>query len=287
MAYLDSIRFSFLYIDLYSMGKTWVYPESQIPYNILRYIVAGEAEFIIDGESTFVQKNDIVYIPKGSRMSCYSRSDNFSFYSVRFTSTDLNSNEDILSDLFKIPKVTENVSEADYFKEMYHWARSTHSAKRCFVRGNLNLLIGSLALRANPENNYIEKIEVVDNIDLEKIKLRERKSRGYVDPRVQIVTDYIILNPMESYTPEIMAEMIGLSKQRFNTIFKKSVGKTPMKYVKEIRLTIAAKKLLIENKHINEIAYDVGYEDSNYFIREFKEAFGFTPNQYRKISREG
>lgn len=50
MSVIDNIRFTFLYIDLYSMGRTWVYPESVIPYNIFRYIVKGKAEFCIDSE---------------------------------------------------------------------------------------------------------------------------------------------------------------------------------------------------------------------------------------------
>ena len=39
MSVIDNIRLTFLYIEFYSMGKTWVYPESYIPYNIFRYIV--------------------------------------------------------------------------------------------------------------------------------------------------------------------------------------------------------------------------------------------------------
>lgn len=67
---------------------------------------------------------------------------------------------------------------------------------------------------------------------------------------------------------------------------KANMGKSPMEYVREIRLTTAARALLVSNKNINDIAYECGYEDANYFIREFKSAFGFTPNQYRKIARE-
>ena len=50
MSVIDNIRLTFLYIEFYSMGKTWVYPESYIPYNIFRYIVKGKAEFCIDGK---------------------------------------------------------------------------------------------------------------------------------------------------------------------------------------------------------------------------------------------
>ena len=49
MSVVDNIRFTFLYIEFYSMGRTWVYPESVIPYSIFRYIEKGKAELCIDG----------------------------------------------------------------------------------------------------------------------------------------------------------------------------------------------------------------------------------------------
>ena len=98
--------------------------------------------------------------------------------------------------------------------------------------------------------------------------------------------DYIVLHPKENYSPKRLSDMAGLSKQRFSSLFTSQVGKSPMVYVKELKLTTAARKLLISNLHINEIAYELGYEDTNYFIREFKRSFGCTPRQYRQIARE-
>ena len=48
-----------------------------------------------------------------------------------------------------------------------------------------------------------------------------------------------------------------------------------------MRLTTAARLLLVSNRQVNDIAYEVGFEDPNHFIRVFKKAFGYTPNQYR------
>ena len=45
-SFMNTIRFNFLYIDKYSFGRTWTYPESAIPYNMLRYIIDGSAEFV-------------------------------------------------------------------------------------------------------------------------------------------------------------------------------------------------------------------------------------------------
>ena len=48
---IDNIHFHFLYIDRYSFGRNWIFPESSIPYNMLRYIESGTASFFIDSIS--------------------------------------------------------------------------------------------------------------------------------------------------------------------------------------------------------------------------------------------
>lgn len=285
MSVIDNIRFTFLYIDFYSMGRTWVYPESVIPYNIFRYIVKGKAKFCIDGEEILVEENQIVYIPSGCRMSCHALTDTFDFFSIRFTTSVFYDGEDVLEEYYGIQRVTQNQQEDQYFKEIYKWVKSDYPAKKCFVRGYLDILIGSLAMRGNKPHMRTKEVVALES-DLDKIKRREKKITQQIDSRVQIVADYVALHPKEKYTPEIMAKMAELSKQRFSSLFKANMGKTPMKYVKETRLTAAARALLVSNDNINDIAYEVGYEDANYFIREFKAAFGFTPNKYRKVARE-
>ena len=280
MSVIDNIRFTFLYIEFYSMGKTWVYPESVIPYSIFRYIEKGKAELCIDGEEIIVEENQIVYIPQGCKMSCRALSEAFEFYSLRFTTSILYEGEDMLAEYYGIPRISANEGEDVYFKEIYKWVKKDSMVKKCFVRGYLDLLIGSLAMHGN-------KIDKVTRDFVEK-SLRDRNSKKneQIDPRIYMVADYIILHPSEKYTPQKMAEMAELSKQRFSSLFKINMGKSPMEYVREIRLTTAARALLVSNDNINDIAYACGYEDTNYFIREFKAAFGFTPNQYRKVARE-
>lgn len=280
MSVIDNIRFTFLYIEFYSMGKTWVYPESVIPYSIFRYIEKGKAELCIDGEEIIVEENQIVYIPQGCKMSCRALSEAFEFYSLRFTTSILYEGEDMLAEYYGIPRISANEGEDVYFKEIYKWVKKDSMVKKCFVRGYLDLLIGSLAMHGN-------KIDKVTGDFVEK-SLRDRNSKKneQIDPRIYMVADYIILHPSEKYTPQKMAEMAELSKQRFSSLFKINMGKNPMEYVREIRLTTAARALLVSNDNINDIAYACGYEDTNYFIREFKAAFGFTPNQYRKVARE-
>ncbi|HIT90113.1 MAG TPA: helix-turn-helix domain-containing protein [Candidatus Merdenecus merdavium] len=265
------------------MGNGWFYPESKIPYNMLRYIVKGKADFFINGEKIHVRENDIVYIPRGCRLSCVS-SDNLEFYSIRFITSLFWEGKDILEEYYGLQRIIQAQGEEKYFEEIYKWVNRKHAANKSFIRGYLYILIATLSSRGISDG--VERImEKTEEYNLDKIVFRESKCNK-VDSRIRIVTDYILFHPEEKFTPEKMAQMVGLSKQRFSSLFKKNTGKSPMEYVKEIKLTTAARKLLVSTDSINEIAYEVGYEDPNYFIREFKNAFGYTPNRYRSEIKE-
>ena len=315
---IDNIHFHFLYIDRYSFGRNWIFPESSIPYNMLRYIESGTASFFIDSQEYSVKKDQIIYIPKGSQLSCFATSSHFSFTSIRFTSSVFFEGGDLLGDYYHLPKIMEGKGESLYFDEMYQWVKKDSPAKMFFVRGYLELLIASLIAKVNPERDQEEfpsislntkndieeqaknsanlssqsqpsscsKKEDTEEQDLAKIRNQIKKSGTGMDSRIQRVVDYILLPPNEKYSPSRLAEMAELSKQRFTALFSSQLGKSPMVYIKELKLTTAARKLLVSNLHINDIAYELGYEDTNYFIREFKRAFGCTPKQYRQIAKE-
>ena len=315
---IDNIHFHFLYIDRYSFGRNWIFPESSIPYNMLRHIESGTASFFIDSQEYSVNKDQIIYIPKGSQLSCFATSSHFSFTSIRFTSSVFFEGGDLLGDYYHLPKIMEGKGESFYFDEIYQWVKKDSPAKMFFVRGYLELLIASLIAKVNPERDQEEfppislntkndieeqaknsanlssqsqpslwsKKEATEEQDLAKIRNQIKKSGTGMDSRIQGVVDYILLHPNEKYSPSRLAEMAELSKQRFTALFSSQLGKSPMVYIKELKLTTAARKLLVSNLHINDIAYELGYEDTNYFIREFKRAFGCTPNQYRHIAKE-
>lgn len=284
---VDNVRFNFLYIDVYSFGRNWVFPESMVPYNMFRYIECGKGTFFIDDEEFIVEKEQVVYIPRGSRLSCYALTDNFSFTSIRFTTTVYFEGGDFLEDYYGMPKIMEAREEKKYFEMIYSWVKREDPARILFIRGYLEILIGTLISKVNKISEKEVQLEKKDEeYNLEKIRRRIRKAGNHIDSRIQVVVDYILLHPAEKYTPQRMADMAELSKQRFSCLFKEQLGKSPMAYIKELKMTTAARKLLVSTETVSDIAYEVGYEDPNYFIREFKASFGYTPKQYRQAAKE-
>lgn len=62
---------------------------------------------------------------------------------------------------------------------------------------------------------------------------------------------------------------------------KAALDISPSVFIRRIRLERAADLLLQSKFEVQQIAYQVGFESSSYFILCFKEAYGRTPMEYR------
>ena len=288
-SFMNTIRFNFLYIDKYSFGRTWTYPESAIPYNMLRYIIDGSAEFVVDGETVIVRKGQVSYIPEGCWLSCKALEDTFAFYSIRFTTSVFYEGANFLREYYNFPLVMD-VGEGiePYFSDIYKWVRTDKKSKSFHVRGALDTLIASLIDILNSDDEPDDVKAEINGLEynLEQIRKRVKKSTVQTDPRIQTVIDYIMLNPTEEYTSDKLSGMAEVAETTFRRLFKEATGKTATEFIRQVRLTTAARLLLVSNDPVNCIAHDVGFEDANHFTRVFRQAFGMTPGRYRKMSQE-
>ena len=284
------MRFNFLYVDKYTFHSGWFFPEDYIPYCLLRFITRGEAVFKINGEEIIVHKNEIAYIPEGAVMSCWALSDNIEFYSIRFCVTARLNDSDFLGEYFHIPTITKNAQESvlTYFQEIYQSATSQNPSRLFRIRGNLELILAYLTQRANAEGEaeVPSEHDVPDAHSLEAIRRRNAKTQNINrDPRIQVVVDYLTPHQNESFTIQSLSEMAQVSQTSFRRLFKAHTGKSPSDYIRELRMTSAARMLLTSDREIAEIGYQVGFSDANYFSRTFRQVFGVSPHQYRRISR--
>lgn len=82
--------------------------------------------------------------------------------------------------------------------------------------------------------------------------------------------------------PEDLAEATCMSYSRFRKIFKEYTGFSPLQYIQEVRVTMAKEMLTNTSKSIKEIAFELGYENKDYFFTVFKKLSGMTPVAYRR-----
>jgi len=77
------------------------------------------------------------------------------------------------------------------------------------------------------------------------------------------------------------ADMLNLSKYQLNAITKSMLGKTSSEVINEYIILESKRYLLATSNQVNQIAYNLGYEDASYFIRFFKKHTGHSPEAFR------
>lgn len=79
-----------------------------------------------------------------------------------------------------------------------------------------------------------------------------------------------------------VAEVCFLSPNYFHRLFSQTFNKTPLNYIRDIRMEEAIRQLTYTSKPVKQIAFDTGYEDQAYFSRSFSKTYGISPGLYRK-----
>jgi AraC family cel operon transcriptional repressor len=80
-------------------------------------------------------------------------------------------------------------------------------------------------------------------------------------------------------------KLSGKSQEHLSRCCKKYLHKTPSKLVNDIRLEHSAKLLTTTNIPIIDISSDCGFESLSYFYRRFKEHYGLSPREFRKLGK--
>ena len=82
-------------------------------------------------------------------------------------------------------------------------------------------------------------------------------------------------------TIKYFAHELCYSPNYLSGIIKRETHKTVLEHVHDRVIEIAKKELRNSDKQVSEIAFDLGFEYSQYFSRLFKKKTGMTPREYR------
>jgi len=93
---------------------------------------------------------------------------------------------------------------------------------------------------------------------------------------------HIETNYAENITLDELAAKSHLSKRHFQRIFRDCVGRSPIDHLMHIRIQRAADLLRHTERPITDIAFDCGFQDSNYFTRCFRKVMDQTPRDHRR-----
>ncbi|GAE85009.1 DNA-binding response regulator [Bacteroides reticulotermitis JCM 10512] len=150
-------------------------------------------------------------------------------------------------------------------------------------------------------DDYITKPFNLEILQLRISKLIERRNQKQeafnkqIDPSPTDITitsldeklitraiEYIEKNIDRSeLSVEELSRELGMSRVHLYKKLTAITGKSPVEFIRVIRLKRAAQLLRESQLNISEIAYEVGFNNPKYFSKYFKEEFGVLPSDYK------
>jgi two-component system response regulator YesN len=108
----------------------------------------------------------------------------------------------------------------------------------------------------------------------------------YAEAILKAIT-YIEMNLHSPLQVSDIADIVGLSRSHFSTLFKKLTGENVIQFIFSKRLEQASQLLLTTDWKVNEISKKIGMPDYKYFSKWFKKCTGQTPSDFRNQTKIG
>lgn len=154
-------------------------------------------------------------------------------------------------------------------------------------------------------DDYITKPFNIDLLLLRMRRLVELTAKGVsrttIDPEpgeikitplderlIEKAVKYVVANiKRPELSVEELSSHLGMSRVHLYKKMKAITGKTPIEFIRLIRLKRAAQMLRESQMNVSEIAYQLGFNSPKYFSKYFKDEFGVLPSVYQSNESKG
>lgn len=123
---------------------------------------------------------------------------------------------------------------------------------------------------------------LVHIIQLQTMNALEDHSFADQNTLLRHIVMFIRDNLSEKLTMKDLLNEACMSKTSFYRYFKRELGISPNEFVLKERIKKAKELLKDPTIQVNQVGYQSGFDDCNYFIRAFKKIEGITPKQYQQ-----
>ena len=138
-------------------------------------------------------------------------------------------------------------------------------------------------LNKNSEKVFLQAkfiVNILLEVIMEKNQLEESNTK-IPDYLIEIKHDFD-RNYQNNFSLDDLEQKYHISKYRICHGFTEQFDISPIQYLNHKRIEVAKETLIYTDKRINEIGRMIGLENTNHFIRIFKQQTGVTPLAFRK-----
>lgn len=231
--------------------------------------IEGEAEHFIDFNSTILQSPFVSFVTNGKahRLRPVTTGEG---YAILFQS------EFVSETIFKL------------YHSFHDNAHITYSNNREFER--IISLCEMLEEEAQQDSLDYSIIRSLLGTLLTILDAKKRKSliKEPTNNQERIFSKFLQLleeNYHRQLSVTFYAEKLFMSSRNLNLICNQILQKSVSNIIQTRKLMEAKNQLILTNKSINEIGFELGYKEKAYFSNIFKKKTGQTPSDFRKKAR--
>ena len=256
------------------------FPKHRHNYVEVIYMCKGTTTHIIDGNTVVLEEGDLLFLNQYATQEILPAEEediaiNFiilpQFFDMAFEM--IGADDNLLRD-FLVGSLCEDSRRTSY---LYF-----HVANVLPIQNLMENMIWSLL------NNQINKrscnqltMGLLFLHLLNHIEKMETGGKAYHQEFEVTVLNYVETNYRDGSLAEL-AELMGYSVYWLSHEIKKRTGKTYKELVQTKRMNQATYMLLNSRMSVAEIIQMVGYDNTSYFHRKFKEKYGVSPKEYRE-----
>jgi AraC family transcriptional regulator of arabinose operon len=224
---------------------------------LITFTLGGEGYFVTSGKERLCQSGDVTLLRAGTPHQYGTRKgQNWHFVWAHFPVNHAQSN------LLPEEEISTQYIENESTRERIHSA---------FIR----ILSDS---RARREYWY----ELCSSALREILMLLAQKKNRTTDSRVEETLHLLSQHMREQLRIEDIAKTIGLSPSRLSHLFKSVTGQSIVDTLNQMRIQQAALLLEHTDRSAAEVSNDVGFQNYNHFMNQFRKWYGVNPSTFKK-----
>jgi len=241
-------------------------------------VFRGQAQHFCNGKMNVVRQNDIFVVPRNFNHEFRNASPDFSLVNILF-----------IPEALPMP-LLDAAQQHGFNKLFFLHASENGSYPQLHAEDDSFAVILDLAGRLHQESNnripgylfcslgiFIEILAYLSRLFSEKEKGREN-TYNYISKAITFINKHYRKN----FTIAALCQASGMSRATLQRNFLTAVGCSPLQYALQLRISEAVILLQTTSKSLTEIAAEVGFSDSNYFGRQFRNKLGVSPGTFRK-----
>jgi AraC-like DNA-binding protein len=256
---------------------------SHADFSELVIILEGSAVHIVENEKFYISKGD-VFVISDETVHGYEAAENFCLCNIMFRRDEVFAKS---YDLWKLAgfhalfiiepymskghtfqsRLKLTLTQLEQLKEqldsMIQEYKGKMDGRRTFLLSSFTLIVLGLSRQYKVDTNMVKQ------------------------PFIHLANAiaYLENHYIEALSVELLANQANLSPRHFSRLFREVYKESPGNYLLKYRLQKAIDMLNNCDFTIAEIAYRSGFNDSNYFSRQFQKHMGYSPRQYRNGKR--